>query len=173
MAKKKSSKKSGVKALMDFITMAIGGLILGFMALPHLKYEVTAFGGTSTENVSGYGLISFEEGANIGLSVVLLIMIITASLMCLFGLLKLLVDVDVIKGVGFGKFVGFGLVVSALATFALAITVCIMVPVACKDDSFNFGGIFSGGKFAVWGSIITNACVAFVGFITSLFAIRD
>lgn len=174
MAKKKTSnKKNRMAAFMSFITMAIGGLLLGFLALPHIKYESSnVITGTATKNVSAYQLMSFEEGANIGLSTVILILIITASLMCLFGLLKLIADLKIVKSKGLEKFAAFALVTFVLATLALAITLCIMIPSAVKDDSFNLGGIVSAGRYAVWGSIITNSCIAGAGLITSLISLK-
>ena len=174
MAKKKSSsKKNRLSWLWDILSIAVGGAILGFLALPHIKYETSnVITGTTTENISAYQLMSFEEGANIGLSTVILILIITASLLCFCGLLKLVADMGIVKNATFAKVAGFGMVVAALATLALAITLCIMVSGAVKDDSFNLGGYLSAGRYAVWGILITNACVAFVGFITSLFAVK-
>ena len=102
MAKKSKAKKSKnlVQVVCDLLTVVLGGLLLGFIALPHVKLEISSgfLGTSSSSTIDGYSLINFEEGANVGLSVVLLLAIIFAGLMVLSGLLKLACDTGVVKG---------------------------------------------------------------------------
>ncbi len=166
MAKK--SKKSNMRALWDLITLALAGLLLGFMALPH--YSMLALNETLYSR-SGYELISFEDGANTGLSVVLLLLVIFASLLALFAVLKLLADLGVVKGAGFSKFATFGLLLCAIAVAVLVIVNCIVVGTYCNDNSTKIGDTVSG-LVANWATLIVNAVVGVASLGTSALALK-
>ena len=165
MAKK--SKKSNMRALWDLITLALAGLLLGFMALPHLSVLVVGIGGS----VSGYDLISFEDGANIGLSIVLLLIVIFASLLALFAVLKLLADLGVVKGAGFNKFATFGLLISAIAVAVLVIVNCIVVGTYCDGKADPITHEITG-RVANWATLIVNAVVGVASLGTSALALK-
>lgn len=171
MAKK---SKNLVQVVCDLLTVVLGGLLLGFVALPHVRLEYkTNFTGTLvSETSSGYSLISFEEGANVGLSVVLLLAIIFAGLMVLSGLLKLACDTGVVKGGVFAKVVKLVMVVSALATVALFVTNIFTVSGACQNGGLDFIISASGGTYPVLATLIVNACLGGVAFLSSLVSLK-
>lgn len=166
MAKK--SKKSNMRALWDFVTLALAGLLLGFMALPHLSVLLL---GETVYSSSGYDLISFEDGANTGLSVVLLLLVIFASLLALFAILKLLADLGVVKSSGFNKFATFGLLLSAIAVAVLVIVNCIVVGTYCDGKADPITQEVSG-RVANWATLIVNAVVGVASLGTSALALK-
>lgn len=168
---KKSTNKNSIKVLLDFVTLVLGGLILGFIALPHLKAETGVVIGTVTNNYSGFSLINFD-GNDKSVAIVLLLLTIFASLLILFAFLKLLVDAKVIKNSAFAKFTSFALGLTALAVLALEIANCITIPIAVEDSSFSLGGVISSGIYAVWATIIINAILSLGSLITSFFSIK-
>lgn len=173
MAKKKnSSKKNMIKILMDFLTLCLGAVVLGFVALPHISFAVSSVIGKGNATTSGFELISFEKGDNISVAVVLLLLVIFASMLIAFALLKMLVDGGVIKNKTISKVASFGMIVSALWVAGFAVANCITIPVACADKSFNLGNLVSTGIYAVWGSIIVNAILGICSLITSSLSLR-
>ena len=173
MAKKSAKKGNNFGVILfNFLTLALAGLLLGFVALPHIKAEVSTsiLGGASTSKMtSGYGLISFEEGANIGVSVVLLLLVIFASLLALFAILKLLCNFKLVKNASVAKFASWLCVLCALAVAVLAIANIITVATACKADG---NALVSGGTYAMWGTLIVNAILGAATLATSALATR-
>ena len=168
MAKK--SSKSGLKLIMDFVTLILGGLVLAFLALPHVNTKAGSgvLGGEVSETTSGYSLISFEEGENMGVSIVLLLIIIVASLLVLASLVKVLADTGVIKTTS--KTVGIVMAVFALALTALLIANIFTVSGACNmADGGNF---FQLGTEPVLASLIINAIVGFASLVTSIVSVK-
>lgn len=170
--KKKSSKKNMFKILMDMLTLALGAIVLGFVALPHINISVSSALGGASRSSSGFDLISFEEGANIGVSIVLLLLVIFASLLIAFSVLKILTDSKVVKNSTVAKVASFGLIVLSLLVAGFAIANCITIPVACADKSFNVGNVLSSGVYAVWGAIIVNAVLGIGSFVASVFTLK-
>lgn len=164
------TKKSSFKLIMDLVTILLGGLLLGFVALPHVSYEASSgiIGGGVSTSSSGYDLINFEEGANTGVAVVLLLIVIFASLLVLFGLLKLLTDSGTVKSSVASKVMNFGLVICALALTALVIANIFTVSNACS--AVDGGSFFQAGSYAVWATLIVNAILGVGSLVTSLFA---
>ena len=168
MAKK--SSKSALKLIMDFVTLILGGLVLAFLALPHVNTKASSgfLGGEISKTTSGYSLISFEEGANTGVSVVLLLIIIVASLLVLASLVKILADTGVVKTTS--KTVGIVMAVFALALTALLIANIFTVSGACNMG--GFGDLFQAGTEPVLATLIVNAIIGFASLVTSLVSIK-
>ena len=166
MAKK--SKKSNMRALWDFVTLVLAGLLLGFMALPQFSWLVV---GETIYNRPGYDLISFEDGANTGLSVVLLLLVIFAALLALFAILKLLADLGVVKSSGFNKFATFGLLLSAIAVAVLVIVNCIVTGTYCDGKADPITEKVTG-RVANWATLIVNAVIGVVSLITSALTMK-
>ncbi len=168
MAKRKSSKKSGVKAILDFVVLALAGGMFGFLALPFVKNQITA-GSMTTElaRYNGYQLMDFENNA--GVATCILLMIIFASLLAVFAIVKLLADMGTLKGATLSKVVAFGTVVLALAVLVMSIVIMIVIPTNCKTGAIS---VVSGGTLAIWYSLIINTCAGLATFVTSVFSIR-
>lgn len=168
MAKRKSSKKSGVKAILDFVVLALAGGMFGFLALPFVKAQASGLGETrELARYNGYQLMDFENNA--GVATCVLLMIIFASLLAVFAIVKMLADIGTLKGATLSKVVAFGTVVLALAVLVMTIVLMIVIPTNCKVNG-AFG--FSGGTTAVWYGLIINACAGLATFVTSVFSIR-
>lgn len=169
MAKKSAKKGNSVyKTLLDFLTFALAGLLVGFVALPHIKAEGNILGiNIVSGTVSGYDLISFEEGANIGVSVVLLLLVIFASLLALGAILKLLCDFKVVKNVSVAKFASWLCILCAFAVAVLGIANIITVATACKAKEANVGNV---GTYAMWGTLIVNGIIGALTLATSALA---
>lgn len=166
MAKK--SKKSRVNLILNLVTIALGGLLLGFLALPHITIKAgSEITGTYASSVSGYDLISFEEGADTGVAVVLLFVAIFASLLVVAGLVKLLADSGTIKLNT--RIVGMVEAIIALALLAFLIANIFTVKGICNgvEDS-----LITLGNFAVYATLIINAIIGAVAFVTSLLSIK-
>lgn len=168
MAKKKTSKKSSAKALLDLVVLVLTGAVFGFLALPFVEAKGTVLGVTTVAHTSGYGLLDFE--ANSGVATCILLTIIFASLLAVVALCKLLSDAGIIKNATCAKVCSFACVIMALAVLVMAIVVMIVVPTNCK--SYSVGGFASAGNYAVWYALIINAVVSLAGFVASVFSIR-
>ena len=123
MAKK--SSKFG-KTLADFLALVLSGVVFGLLAMPFISGKGSALGGEIVKNASGYDLLNFDSNA--GLATVILLLIIFASLMAVCAILKLLYDEKIVSNKTFGKVVGFGLIIMALAVVVMAIVAMIVVP---------------------------------------------
>lgn len=172
MAKKKSAGSGKLSMLWTLLTMVLGAVILGFVALPHIKAEVSTsiLGGASeATTTSGYSLISFEEGADVGMAVVLLLLVIFASLLIVSAILKLLCDLKVIKNITFLKVAKLLMLVCAAAVAVLAIVNIITVSTYCSSVG---GDLIKVGTYAVWATLIVNAIIGVGSLITSALAVR-
>lgn len=168
MAKRKSGGKNMLKAVLDFVILALAGSIFGFLALPFAKASISGSGyGAELGSFNGYDLLDFE--ANAGVATCILLLIIFASALALFALLKFLGDAGLVKSSTFNKVCNLLTVVMALAVLVMTIVVMIVVPANCKTNG-AFG--ISGGTTAVWYSLIINACVGLASFVVSVFSIR-
>ncbi len=166
MAKK--SSKSNMKALWDLITLVLAGVLLGFIALPHMSVLLL---GETIASYSGYDLITFGENANVGVAIVLLLLVIFAALLALFAILKLLADLGVVKSSGYAKFVKIGLVISALAVVVLVIINCITLGVYCDGEADGVTGRVSG-RVATWATIIVNAVLGLGAGVTTFLSAK-
>ena len=150
------------------MTIALGALLLGFLALPHITVKAgTGITGTYASSVSGYDLISFEEGSNTGVAVVLLFIAILAALLVVAGIVKLLADSGTIKLNT--RIVGMVVAIIALALLAFLIANIFTVNGICdgvEDD------IITLGNFAVFATLIVNAIIGAGAFLTSLLSIK-
>ncbi len=179
MANKKKTQKNSVKAIWDFITLALASVLLGFIALPHVGFRINILTGSSTSTNSGFKLINFEDGSNTTVATVLLLLAIFASLLILISLFKLLSDAGIIKNKTFSKVVNALTIVLSFAVAVLAIVSMIVIAVAVKDDADSFltlngllGGLASAEVFAVWGVLITNMLLGVATLVTSAFSLK-
>ncbi len=115
---KTSASKNFWQTICDVVVLLLGVLVLGILGLPHIR---TLLVGESVGSLSGYDLINFQKGSDTGIAVVLLMLVIFASLMLLFALLKLLCDFHVIKSAAFGKLAGFLMLICASVLLVLAV----------------------------------------------------
>lgn len=173
MANKKTSSKTNVmKLVWDALTLALGGLLLGFIALPHAMSEGTLFGHTTTTTVSGYELINFGDGYDTGVAVVLLLLTIFASLMVLGAIMKLLADLRVVNNNTFAKVATWMMLLCALAVAVLAIVNIITVSTAYTGDSLTIGSLASANWGASWGTLIVNGILGVGSLVTGLLSAR-
>lgn len=159
-----------MKKIFDLATMVFGALLLGFIALPHLKAQMTSVLGNSTSYTSGFDLLSFSEGANIGISVILLLLTIFASLTIVCGALKFLCDAEIVKGKTLEKCARLSTMFSAFACLALMIALFIDLPLNCK--SLSLGSLASGGVYPVYTVLSINTAIALVALVTSVLSSR-
>ena len=164
MAKKSSNFG---KALADFLALVLSGAVFGLLAMPFISAKGSALGGEIVNNASGYDLLNFDSNA--GLATVVLLLIIFASLMAVCAILKLLYDEKIVSDKTFGKVVGFGLIIMALAVVVMAIFAMIVVPSNCK--SYSLWGA-SAGSYAGWLALVLVLVDALAGLIASYFAIK-
>lgn len=170
MAKKSTAKKSKntMQIVWDLLTIVLGGLLLGFMALPHQKLLVF---GEEASSATGYQLITFEEGTNTGIAIVLLLITIFAALMVLGGFMKVLADASLVKSKLFAKVAKFVMLISALATLVLLIVSMILIASASDGAPDKLTNKVSGWV-AVWMTLIVNACLGGVAFVSSLLSLK-
>lgn len=160
---KKSTKKSCKKVLFDILVLILSAVLLGFLALPFIKNEVSSILGSLSNTISGYELINFDLDTTI--ATFILLTTIFASLSALFSIFKLLIDLNIVKNKAFKNFTNFGLILITFITLALAISVTIIIPVKCNSNSL--GSLISAGSYAVWYSL---AVITFVSLLSFLFS---
>lgn len=165
MAKKSSNFG---KALADFLALVLSGAVFGLLAMPFISAKMTVFGKEIVSNASGYDLLDFDTNAS--LATVVLLLIIFASLMAVCAILKLLYDEKIVSNKTFGKVVGFGLIIMALAVVVMAIVAMIVVPSNC--EAYSFGSTASAGNYAGWLALVLVLVDALAGIIASYFAIK-
>ncbi|MGN1200779.1 MAG: hypothetical protein ACI4R8_00745 [Candidatus Caccovivens sp.] len=171
MATKKTANKTNVmKLVWDGLTLVLGGLLLGLIALPHWALYV-AGNMVDGANVSGYDLIDFGEGSDAGVAVVLLLLVVFASVLVLGAILKLLADLKVVKNSTFAKVANWVMLVSALAVAVLAIVNIITVSVYCGNNSTIIADKVSGAV-ASWGTLIVNGILGVGTVVTSMLSVR-
>lgn len=166
MAKKSSKSMKGF--LFDFLVLVLAGGLLGFLALPFMKYQTTALGSTAVTNYSGYGLLNFD--ANAGIATVILLLVIFASLLTLFAIVKMLADLGLFKNKSISKILAYVVVFLAFAALVLTITNMIYIPTQCNSGSI--GSYFSTGTQAAWLGLIISAVDALFAFVASLFTLK-
>lgn len=166
---KKSSKKSMKFVLLDLLTLLLGGALIGFLALPYIKYQASGFGSTLEQTASGFNLLDFD--GNAGIATIVLLLIIFASLTILFALLKACVDGKIINDKSFSKIAKFGLIVSAIACFIITIVAMIVIASECSSGSLGIFGIGAGSKPA-WLSLITSALIGLGALVSSLLSVK-
>ncbi len=167
MAKKKSNV-SGIKLFWQVLTIALGGLLLGFLALPHISVQLL---GSELSSTNGYSLIDFSDGADTGVAIVLLLLVIFLCLMVLGAIIQMLCGLGVFQSESVAKFAKFVMTISALAVAVLAIVNIITVASSCNAEE----GLVSGeltGTVAVWATLIINAVIGVCAFVSSLFSAK-
>lgn len=170
MAKKSTGNK--LKVLWNGLTVVLGALLLAFIALPHVKLEVSTglLGGASeAESYSGYSLISFQDGYDTGVAVVLLLLVIFASLLVLSAVVKTLCDAKVIKNATVLKVASWATMLLSVVVAVLAIVNIITISSFCSSVENK---LFSAGKYAMWGSLIVNAIIAVATVPTSVLSLK-
>lgn len=170
MAKKKVAVNK-LSWLWDLLTLLLGGLLLGFVALPHIKGEVSSsiIGASGSTMTSGYSLINFDEGANVGVAVVLLLLVIFASLMVLCAVVSLLCDFKIIKNAMLIKVSKWMMLVLAGCITILAIVNMITVSNACSSAG---GELIKAGTYAIWGTLVVNAIISLASVFTSALSLK-
>lgn len=168
MAKRKSSNK-GSKTLFNIITLVFAGCLIGFLALPYVKFQASALGSTHEETTSGFSLLDFE--GNSAVATVILLLLIFASILALFTLVKMLCDAKVINNKSLSKLVGYLVVLFALASLVMTIVAMIVISNNCKSGSLGLLGIGAGTKPA-WFELILSAVMGLGATCTSVCSIR-
>ncbi len=159
------AKKSSKNTLFDFIALVLAGAVFGILAMPFKIGKLTVLGKETTSTLSGYDLLNFDTDA--GLATVILLVIIFASILALFALVKLLVDEKIISNKTVAKCVNLGLLVSALAVVAIAVAAMIVVPSKC-DFVDGFGGTIAG-----WVALIILLVDGLGALVLSWFAHKN
>lgn len=166
---KKSSKKSMKNFGLDLLVLLFSGAMFGFLAMPYVKGEVSSILGTTSTTVSGYNLLNFDNDA--GMATCILLLVIFASLMALLAIVKMLGDAGIIKSRRVMKLIGFCMVFMALAVLVMTIVNMIVVPSKCNSSSL--GSIISAGSYAYWLGLILSSVSALLGFVASIFAVKQ
>lgn len=163
-----AEKKSMLKTIMDFATVFLAVLLIAFVALPYIGYEV---GGESVSdaNVSGFDCISFDEGAPTATAIVLIFLLIFASLLIIAGLMKILADFGVIKSAKAVKAIKAVMIISAIVATILAVASIITVATYCAD---NYVDQISAGFVPVYATLIINALIALITIATTAISAR-
>lgn len=158
-----AEKKSVFKTILDAVTVLLAVLLVAFVALPYMGYEI---GGKSMSklNVSGFDCISFDEGAPVGTAVVLILLLIFASLLIISGLAKLLVDFGVIKGEKAVKAAKAVMILSAVLSAILAIASIVTLTVYCGD---HYSSDLKTGFVPMYATLVINAIIAIVTVATT------
>ena len=120
---------------------------------------------------SGYDLISFEEGANTGVSIMMLLLLIFAGLMVLSAILKLLVDLKVVKGSTFEKVVTWMMVISAAAVAVIVVVSMIVIPTNFTAEADKITNKVSG-NVVNWLPLILNAVFGIGSLMVSVLAAK-
>lgn len=163
---KKSSKKNNL--LFSLLAFMFGGAVFGLLAMPYINNKFTILGSETITGFSGYSLLDFD--ANQIFAILTLLLVIFAGLTALFGLLKLAYDAKLVSNKAFGKFVGFGLIISSLALLVTSIVTMIIIPTECSEVAL--GGLLSSGNYANWLALILTTVSSGLSFVTSLLAIK-
>ncbi len=159
------AKKSSKNTLFDFVALILAGAVFGILAMPFKISKLTVLGKETTSTLSGYDLLNFD--ADTGLATVILLVIIFASILALFALVKLLVDEKIISNKTVGKCVNLGLIVSALAVVAIAVAAMIVVPSSCET---LIDGV---GTYAGWVALIILLVDGLSALVLSWFAHKN
>lgn len=166
---KKSSKKSSKNFGLDLLALLFSGAMFGLLAMPYVKAEVSSVLGTSSTTMSGYDLLNFDSDA--GMATCILLLVIFAALMALLAIVKMLGDAGIIKSRRVMKLLGFCLVFMALAVLVMTIVDMFVVPSKCSSSSL--GSLISGGYYAYWLGLILSGVSALLGFVASIFAVKQ
>lgn len=165
---KKSTKKNSKKVLFDILVLILSASLLGLLALPFIKSEVSSILGSLSNTISGYKLIDFDLDTTI--ATFMLLTAIFASLSVLFSIFKLIGDLNIVKNKTFTKFSSVGLILITFITLVLSIAITIVIPVKCNSN--NLGSLFSAGNYAVWYSLAVVILVSLLSFISSFISNR-
>lgn len=164
---KKATKKTG-NILFDILILLLAGGIFGFLALPYMSSKATVFGKEVVSNISGYDLLNFD--ANSGIATVILLLVIFASLLALFAIVKILADLGMFKNKKASRLLSFIVILLALAVFAMTITNMIYIPTECNSGSL--GSYFAAGTYPAWLGLILTAVDSLLALVTSLFTLK-
>lgn len=168
MAKKSSSKAKTGNLLLDLLALIFSAGIFGLLAMPYVKYEVSSVIGSASSQSSGYQLLDFE--ANAGVSTMILLLIIFASISILFAIVKMLVDAKILKGKNAVKLANFGLIVMTLILTVISIVSIIVIASNCGAN--GFGSIVSAGSYAGWFGLILTVVCSGLAFVSSIFSVK-
>lgn len=156
------AKKSSKNTLFDFLALILSGAVFGILAMPFITSKLAVAGKETTSTMSGYDLLNFE--ADSGLATVVLLLVIFASILALFALIKLLVDEKIISNKTVAKCADLCLLLSALAVVVMAIVAMIVVPSKCSAEKV---GSLTVGTFAGWVALVILLVDALVALVMS------
>lgn len=166
MAKKSKSKGN---PLFSLLAIVFAGAVFGILAMPFVKASVSALGSKLAEtSYSGYSLLDFE--ANSGMATVILPLVIFAGLLALVSLVKLLLDLGVVKNGKVGRTLGLVMAVLGLALVGAAIATMIVVPNNCNAGAL--GNVVAGGTKPQWLALILMLVDGLVATCVSLMSAK-
>lgn len=166
---KKSSKKSMKFVLLDLLSLILAGGLIGFLALPYVKYQASALVSTYETTASGFKLLDFD--GNTAIATVVLLIIIFASLLAVSAILKICCDAKVITNKTCGKAISLCLILFAFASLVMAVVAMIVVSSECSAGSLGFLGI-GGGSKPSWLALILGLLVSLSALISSLLSVK-
>ncbi len=157
------------KTILHGVTLVLGVLVLGFLALPYFAgKEIQGLG--SVPSQTGYDLLDFSNVTSdspVFSAVSTLLLVIAACVVVLSAILALLNDFNLIKNETFKKVVNLTLLVSAVLVTIFAILNMIACPTYISDQ-VGMDTKFTAG----WAGLVLNL-VCGLGATAAVVLARD
>lgn len=156
------------KTILHGVTLVLGVLVLGFLALPYFAGK-TIEGAGSIPSQTGYDLLDFSnvtETSPVFSAVSTLLLVIAACVVVLSAILALLNDFNLIKNETFKKVVNWALLASAVLMTIFAILNMIACPTYISDQGIDM--FYTAG----WAGLVLNL-ICGLGATASVVLARD